>query len=234
MSVRVSTWVWHETTAAGSDLLVLLALADCANDDGECFPGVEVLVDKTRMSRATVFRRLDALEEGGLLERIRRGNRQSNVYRIRVPWAGVTASTKHSGAPDPTSQSETSPTSHPATSDVSPVRHLKSHGRDFQGTVIEPSGETSQPRTRGSRIPESFALDDGMRAWAIAQGWGHLDLEAITAEFVDYWIGVAGRQGVKLNWLATWRNRVRHKAQQVAAQPRSSSAWDRAREVGAR
>lgn len=215
MSVRVSTWVWHETTASGSDLLVLLALADSANDDGECWPGVDVLVDKTRMSRATVFRRLDALEAAGLLERDRRGKRQTNVYRVCVPWVK--------------SQIETSVKSQNATSEVSPVRLVKSHGCDFQGTVSEPSLKRQGPRKRGSRVPEDLRVDDAMRAWAASQGWPHLDLEAITVEFVDYWLGVPGQRGVKLDWPATWRNWVRRKAADAPAGRRS--AWARARVV---
>lgn len=33
--------------------------------------------------------------------------------------------------------------------------------------------------------------------------------EKLTAEFVDHWKGVPGSKGVKLDWEATWRNRMR-------------------------
>lgn len=37
--------------------------------------------------------------------------------------------------------------------------------------------------------------------------------------FKDYWIGVAGSKGIKLNWLATWRNWIRNqKNEKVDAQ----------------
>lgn len=85
MSVRVSTWVWHETTARSSDLLVLLALADIADDDGWCWPKMGVLVDKVRLDRATVQRRMNALIDGGLVERVERPG-TSNLYRVLVPW----------------------------------------------------------------------------------------------------------------------------------------------------
>ena len=139
MSVRVSTWVWHETTAKGSDLLVLLALADSANDDGECWPGVDTIGSKTRMSRATVFRRLDALEEGGLIERLRRGKRQTNVYRVCVPWVR--------------SQNETPVRSQNETGEVSPMRRVKSHGRDLE-TSVETSVETTTRESSNRRKPE--------------------------------------------------------------------------------
>ena len=52
--------------------------------------------------------------------------------------------------------------------------------------------------------------------------WGrehypHLDGETITAEFVDYWRGVPGAKGVKLDWVATWRNQIRRVAERQAA-----------------
>lgn len=34
-------------------------------------------------------------------------------------------------------------------------------------------------------------------------------VESEWAEFIDYWIGVPGSRGCKLDWPATWRNRVR-------------------------
>ena len=37
------------------------------------------------------------------------------------------------------------------------------------------------------------------------------------AEFVDYWVAVPGQRGVKLDWLATWRNDVRRKLERETA-----------------
>jgi hypothetical protein len=68
-----------------------------------------------------------------------------------------------------------------------------------------------------------------MRTWAYGQaaevlgrepdrpkldGW----LTRWTAEFVDYWTGRAGREAVKLDWTATWRNRIRTKLDDAAKQ----------------
>lgn len=47
-----------------------------------------------------------------------------------------------------------------------------------------------------------------MRAWAAVEVPG-VDLDAATREFVDYWRGVPGARGRKLDWPATWRNRMR-------------------------
>ena len=62
--------------------------------------------------------------------------------------------------------------------------------------------------SRGSRIPIPFQITDEMRAWAITELPG-FDVDAPTVEFVDYWRAVSGSKGVKLDWVATWRNRMR-------------------------
>lgn len=46
------TWVWDNATQAGADLLILLAIADFCNDDGECYPGVERIAKKARVSES--------------------------------------------------------------------------------------------------------------------------------------------------------------------------------------
>jgi DNA-binding transcriptional ArsR family regulator len=57
--------------------LVLLALADNANDNGYCYPGIDHLVRKSELSKRQVLRHLDRLEEMGLMRRqsgVGRGN----------------------------------------------------------------------------------------------------------------------------------------------------------------
>lgn len=87
MAVKVMHWVWeHAADVQGNDLLVLLALADWANDDGICWPSVPRLALKARVSVRTAqytIRRLVArgyvtLEPGG-------GRRHPNRYTVQMP-----------------------------------------------------------------------------------------------------------------------------------------------------
>jgi hypothetical protein len=64
-------------------------------------------------------------------------------------------------------------------------------------------------RARGSRIPPDFSIDDDDRAFAASLGIPPEIIEAETPQFIDYWSSVAGAKGVKLDWKATWRNRMR-------------------------
>jgi len=65
MSIRTMTRVWKNSTQSGGKLLLLLAIADFANDDGMAFPGIDTLAKKTRQSRRTVQRQLSDLEDKG-------------------------------------------------------------------------------------------------------------------------------------------------------------------------
>jgi len=80
--------------------------------------------------------------------------------------------------------------------------------------------------TRGSRIPDPFSISDDMRAWGRAETPA-VDLDRATAEFVDYWRGVSGQKGCKLDWIATWRNRMREVQTRMPQrpQPKENSGW---------
>lgn len=81
--------------------------------------------------------------------------------------------------------------------------------------------EVPQPRKRGSRVPDDFAIDQPMRAWA-AKSAPDVDLDKTLEDFIDYWKAVPGAKGVKLDWVATWRQSMRK--QQVWAAERKPKA----------
>ena len=60
---------------------------------------------------------------------------------------------------------------------------------------------------RGSRIPTPFMLTAEMRAWAGTRA-PHVDLDRATEEFCNYWRSRPGKDGRKLDWVLTWKNRM--------------------------
>lgn len=62
--------------------------------------------------------------------------------------------------------------------------------------------------TRGTRVPSDFVITDDMRSWAATEV-PNVDVDKKLAEWVDFWKGVPGRGGVKIDWLATWKNGMR-------------------------
>jgi hypothetical protein len=73
MSVHVSSWAWKQSIGDDGAKLVLLKLADSANDDGVSWPSRETLLSETGAGHEdTIKRRLRKLRELGLV--------------ISVPW----------------------------------------------------------------------------------------------------------------------------------------------------
>lgn len=68
MSVRLMSAIW-DMKFTPVEKLVLLALADWANDDGQAWPSITQLADKTGCGERTIQRTLRAAEERGLLKR---------------------------------------------------------------------------------------------------------------------------------------------------------------------
>ncbi len=85
------TKVWSWSQAAGTALLVLLALADIADDNGECWPAMRTLAIKCRIDTRTARRQIRALEDLGEVVVVVGGGKastpggtRSNRYRIVV------------------------------------------------------------------------------------------------------------------------------------------------------
>lgn len=67
--------------------LVLLKLADNANDDGVCFPSYQFIADKCEMSKRSAISHIDALIEMGLVSKTLRKNKDgssSNLYQLHL------------------------------------------------------------------------------------------------------------------------------------------------------
>ena len=76
MSVAATNYVWYVSTVEGSDRLVLLALADFADEDGNCFGSWGKLCQKTRLCRATIATSLKRLRAAGHLVMVEKGHRK--------------------------------------------------------------------------------------------------------------------------------------------------------------
>lgn len=81
MSIRYMTLVWDLPLGNSGKKLVALALADNANDEGECYPSLSTIARKTDLDERTVRRAIRSLEEDGLLQTRTRSGR-SCVYRL--------------------------------------------------------------------------------------------------------------------------------------------------------
>ncbi len=65
--------------------------------------------------------------------------------------------------------------------------------------------------TTGSRLTHDFQLSNEwiIEAKKIKPSFSDSHINFVFDGFKDYWIGIAGAKGVKLDWIATWRNWIR-------------------------
>lgn len=84
MSIKLMTAVWEREDIASTQKLVLLALADWANDEGLCWPSINRLAVKASLTTRAIQKAIRSLEQMGFIRReevIGKGNR----YWISIP-----------------------------------------------------------------------------------------------------------------------------------------------------
>jgi len=90
MSIRLMSQVWEDSRIdSQSELLVLLALADHARDDGLCWPSMRSIAVKARIEERSAQRIVRRLIEKGLIELVSQGGcidgcNTPNRYRVVV------------------------------------------------------------------------------------------------------------------------------------------------------
>ena len=90
MSVRCIAQVWDKSTHSGTDLLMLLALADYSDDEGNSYPAVSSLARKCRMQPRNAGYILRSLQKSGELKILQNeGPKGTNRYRIMLASLGA-------------------------------------------------------------------------------------------------------------------------------------------------
>jgi DNA-binding MarR family transcriptional regulator len=74
---------WQTETATHTEKLVLLALADNANDSGECWPSISTIAKKCSLSRQGVLNQIGRLEASKLVKSAR-VNGRVNRYTVTI------------------------------------------------------------------------------------------------------------------------------------------------------
>lgn len=87
------------------------------------------------------------------------------------------------------------------------IREEKKIDKNPQDTNV--SSAPKGARARGTRIPENFVSSEEARAVCEEMGLAGAEAVEALAEFRDFWVGVPGVKGTKLDWPATLRNRLR-------------------------
>ena len=85
MSIKIMSLVFESETLGATERLVLLALADHANDDGVCYPSTGRLCQRTGLKERAVQGHIKTLVAGGYLTiEPNAGPRGANVFHIHM------------------------------------------------------------------------------------------------------------------------------------------------------
>lgn len=103
MSHAATKSVWDIRGISLTQKVVLLCLADHADQDMRCFPSLARIADQTCMSPRAAWQALRELEKAGLIKTEGRGRNQSNVYTLDLASHATAPSASNAGdaiAPD--------------------------------------------------------------------------------------------------------------------------------------
>lgn len=94
MSLDATRWAWEQAEIKATEKLVLLSLADRADENHTCYPSVDRLADDTCLNRKTIMAAISALESAGLIA-VDRVFGAANKYQLIGVVDRHTTSTKN-------------------------------------------------------------------------------------------------------------------------------------------
>lgn len=198
MSIKIMSAVFESLTMGPTDRLVMLALADHAGDDGSCYPSIARLCQRTGLGERAVQVAIGRLKQAGhLTAKIGGGRGNSTLYTLHVNTA-------------PETPFEKPRTINTVSDDINPAFNALNPAADAPEpsvTIIEPPERKIS--SRGSRLSKDWFLPLDWGEWALTEGVDRDTIRSEADKFKDYWLSKAGKDAVKLDWQATWRNWIR-------------------------
>lgn len=96
-----------------------------------------------------------------------------------------------------------------------------------RSTTVQPTNNhkpITNNHSKGTRLPKDWQPTAEFIEFCKTER-PDLNPDYVANEFKDYWVSKAGADGVKLDWLATWRNWVRRQRQQPTAVVKETFGW---------
>lgn len=195
------------TNVSGSELLVLVALAEWADPNGKCWPSHDSIAARARVSRRQAIRLVQSLTEKGWIRQVAR-RQYSNEYYVRcdIAVADVTLNS------DVTSS--VSDVTFPA-SDVTSSATRCDIAMSPEPPIEPPIRTTSKNHQSGERAKRATQISDVFEPspdqvfWAVNIAGLRDDAEvwAETEKFMDYH---RAKGSTMKDWAAAWRNWMRN------------------------
>ena len=91
------------------------------------------------------------------------------------------------------------------------------------------SALSAQTAKKGTRLADDWVLPKAWGDWALTEkpNWTADDVRRVAADFKDHWLAKAGKDAVKMDWLATWRKWVRSPLNEIKSNgsPKINKPW---------
>lgn len=200
--------VWEVSQQAGTHLLMLLAIADFADDQGNAYPSVATLAEKCRMKERNAQAILSALKASGELDvRPNEGPRGTNLYRVALVDSGM---------------QKTAPPQQSAPMQDSAGGGAKDCAKGVQWTAPKPSLNHQEPSVARKHVrkarstfkewyeswePKRFADDDSVHELIKRAGLNEDFLMLYWRWFKDQHLDSDKKQA---DWLRTFRTYLRN------------------------
>lgn len=221
MSIRLMAAIFESTTLGPTERLVMLALADHADDDGRCYPSISRLCQRTGLSERAVQNNTRKLVEAGYIRIVIGGGKgNSNLYFVSAnpaadapyssnnpaPDAPRTKCTPAAGAPQTPQQVRPNPAPdapEPSGTIIGTVR--KEADASFEGARVhldlDAKGQRSPPK-RATSLPPEWLPSNRNISDARARNFTEDEIHDQAAAFRDYHLA---RGTTFKDWDAGWR-----------------------------
>ncbi len=221
MSIAIMQKVWEAPDMIASHKLVLMCLADCANEAGVCWPSIPGIAKKCCTSERNILKIINTLELNGFLQRKSRSGK-TTLYTI-TPELGFISTPVPQFTPEPAYTPEPQDMEPLSPSSCTPVpqftQTLNNHHittiSDGACATITPPEESLQVAKKKKRKPQGFPLtqtegvteDEAPDDWLLDAMKIKPDKAWIEKRWVDFWdYFTAGdaTEPEKTNWKAAW------------------------------
>jgi len=160
MSVDATRWAWVQDVSPAKKL-VLLALADRADENHVCYPSNQRICSDTGLHRETVFKAIDELEADGFLTVTRVLGRSNRFTLNGVDGRERTSRKNHTSTEKPTSTKNQTPTSTEKPTGVYEKPDTHQYGFSDTNLTIEPNNNLKvEPNNKAQKKkPHEFFVD---------------------------------------------------------------------------
>lgn len=216
MSYNLVRAVWERKDLDASERLVLLSLADHADEDGFCYPSVKRLCERTSLAERTVQGTIKKLVGRGLVSvRYGQGRNGTNAFVVNAtPAEDAPPQDLHPAANAPRKICARPPQMlrHPPAADA-PKPSLNQH-EDKEPPLIPPR--------RKRAIPPNWVPSDRNIADASNRQFSAEEIDDEAAKFRDYHLA---KGSTFLDWDAAWRTWLGNARKWQPKRPDNSSAF---------